>query len=112
MNATIAATVNGLLAGRGLKNDDVATRLGISGATLHRRRNNESDFTAAEVAELVDIFDLSSVEDLYSGLDGRLVPTPPPGGVGYTGDIGGYPRPGWGDVLPFLTPRKPIIRAA
>ena len=79
---TIRGTVRGLLKGRGLSVDDIAPLAGMSASTLYRKlagKGEKDAFKAGEVASLARVLKVE-VGQLYSGLGGAFVPSPPDGG--------------------------------
>jgi hypothetical protein len=67
----ITATAKAFLAGRGLRPVDVAPKLGMSVTSIYNKLNGTRAWTAAEVAALADLFQIS-VNDLYTGLSGTF----------------------------------------
>lgn len=74
----IRATVQALIAGNGTKAEIVAASIGMTPATMYRRLGgvgSSQAFHAGEVAALARHFGVE-VEDLFTGLGGRLHPSP------------------------------------
>lgn len=68
-NDTVRRTIRALMAGNGLKVEQLAPMVGMSPSTLYRKfagRGSHAPFTAGEVAELADVLG-AEVGDLYAG---------------------------------------------
>lgn len=92
---TIRASIKALLSGRGMSKEDLADEIGMSHATMYRRlaaRGSEQAFKAGEVASIASALGVH-VGQLYDGLGGTFVPTPPDGGEGLRARRDSNPKP-------------------
>lgn len=68
-NDTVRRTIRALMAGNGLKVEQLAPMVGMSPSTLYRKfagRGSSAPFTAGEVAELASALG-AEIADLYAG---------------------------------------------
>jgi len=80
---TIRRTIKALVQGKGLRPEEVAEAAGISRTTYFSKMSGKGSaqaFKAGEVALIAQFLGVS-VAQLYDGLGGTFVPTPPDGGA-------------------------------
>lgn len=63
---TDTKTLKKIIKESGLKQDYIASKIGLSSYGFARKRDNLSDFTASEIDSLCDILKIDSVEDRFS----------------------------------------------
>ncbi len=78
---TVRLTIKALMKGRGLTVEEVARRADLGRSALYSKLSDSErvPFKAGEVATLARILRVSPGE-IYDGLGGTFVPTPPDGG--------------------------------
>lgn len=100
---TIRATVEALLSGRGMTKEELADEIGVSYATMYRRLGGSGSKEAFKAGELASVARALGVHvgELYDGLGGRFVPTPPDGGTSLRARRDSNPKPSDPKVLPL-----------